>query len=127
MLSTRPETLRGDVLRALGSFHDPRANQALFQSLHSPGANDRVNAILGLRNLESRETIPALIAMLSDPEAPVRQVAHFALQGLTGQEFKLSPRASPAESARAADQWHAWWREYGASFAPVRRAPCQDW
>jgi hypothetical protein len=127
MLSTSPETLRGEVLLALGSFDDPRATQALFESLHSPGANDRINAILGLRNLESRETIPALIAMLSDPEAPVRQVAHFALQGLTGQEFKLSPRASRAESAQAAEQWHAWWREHGASFAPIRRAPCQDW
>lgn len=127
MLSTGPETLHGDVLRALGLFNDPGANQVLFQSLHSPGANDRVNAILGLRNLESKEAIPALIAMLSDPEAQVRQVAHFALQGLTGQEFELSPRASRAESARTAAQWHAWWRERGASFVPVRRAPCRDW
>jgi hypothetical protein len=127
MLSTSPETLRGDVLRALGAFNDPRANQVLFDGLHSQGANDRVNAILGLRNLESKEAIPALIAMLSDPEAQVRQVAHFALQGLTGQEFKLSPRASRAESARVAEQWHSWWRERGAGFVPVRRAPCQDW
>jgi hypothetical protein len=127
MLSTSPETLRGDVLRALGAFNDPRANQVLFDGLHSQGANDRVNAIVGLRNLESKEAIPALIAMLSDPEAQVRQVAHFALQGLTGQEFKLSPRASRAESARVVEQWHAWWREHGAGFVPVRRAPCQDW
>jgi hypothetical protein len=127
MLSTGPEARRGDLLRALGFFNDPRANQVLFQSLHSPGTNDRVNAILGLRNLESRDAIPALIAMLSDPEAQVRQVAHFALQGLTGQEFKLSPRASRAESARTAERWHTWWREHGASFVPVRRAPCQDW
>ena len=127
MLSTGPETLRGDVLRVLGFFNDPRANQVLFKHLHSPGANDRVNAILGLRNLESKGAIPALIAMLNDPEAQVRQVAHFALQGLTGQDFKLSPRGSRAESARAAEQWHTWWREHGASFTPVRRAPCQDW
>jgi len=127
MLPSSPETLRGDVLRALGFFNDPRANQVLFQKLHSQVANDRVNAILGLRNLESKDVIPALIAMLSDPEAQVRQVAHFALQGLTGQEFRLSPRASRAKSARAAEQWHAWWREHGASFVPARRAPCQDW
>jgi HEAT repeat protein len=127
MLSTAPETLRGEVLRALGFFNDPRANQVLFQKLHSQVANERVNAVLGLRNLESTDVIPALIAMLSDPEAQVRQVAHFALQGLTGQKFKLSPRASQAESARLAQQWHAWWRAHGASFVPARRAPCQDW
>jgi HEAT repeat protein len=127
MLSTGPETLRGEVLRALGLFHDPRANQVLFQKLHSQVANDRVNAILGLRNLESKDAIPALIAMLSDPGAQVRQVAHFALQGLTGQKFKLSSGASRAESARIAEQWRAWWREHGASFVPARPAPCQDW
>ena len=127
MLSTGPETLRGEVLRALGLFNDPRANQVLFQKLHSQVANDRVNAILGLRNLESKDAVPALIAMLSDPEAQARQVAHFALQGLTGQKFKLSPRASRAESARIAQQWRAWWREHGATFVPARRAPCQDW
>jgi len=127
MLSTGPETLRGEVLRALGLFHDPRANQVLFQKLHSQVANDRVNAILGLRNLESKDAIPALIAMLSDPGAQVRQVAHFALQGLTGQKFKLSSGASRAESARIAEQWRAWWREHGASFVPARPAPSQDW
>ena len=127
VLATAPATLRGDVLRALGFFQDTRASEILFTKLHSPAANERVNAILGLRNLGSKDVIPALLAMLSDPEAEVRQVANFALQGLTGQKFKLSSRARPAESARAAEWWHAWWREHGARFVPVRRAPCQDW
>ena len=127
MVSTASEELRGDVLRTLGFFHDPRANQILFERLHSAKLNDRVNSILGLKNLESRDAVPALLAMLDDPAVQVRQVANFALQSLTGRRFKLSSTASRTESARVAKQWHAWWREHGASFAPVRQPACQDW
>jgi len=127
LASTAPNELRGDVLRALGSFNDLRANQILFERLHSSATNDRVNAILGLKNLESKNAIPALLAMLNDPDAQVRQVAHFALQSLTGQKFKLSRSASRSESARMAARWHAWWREHGATFVIVRQPPCQDW
>jgi len=127
MLPAASETLRGEVLRTLGLFDDSRANQVLFEKLYSPVTTDRVNAILGLRNLGSRDVIPALIAMLSDPDAQVRQVGHFALQGLTGQKISLPQRASPAESRRVAEQWHAWWRKQGPSFVPAGRAPCQEW
>jgi len=127
MLPTASETLRGEILRTLGLFHDPRANQALFETLRSPASNDRVNSILGLRNLGSKEVIPALIATLSDPEAQVRQVGNFALQGLTGQKIRLPQNASPGASQRVAGQWHAWWREHGANFAPVPQQPCRDW
>jgi HEAT repeat protein len=119
--------LRGDVLRALGSFDDPRANEVLFEKLRSSDPSDRVNAILGLKNLETKDAIPALLAMLKDPEARVRQVAHFALRSLTGQKIALPPDASRADSARAAEQWHAWWRDHGASFVPSPHPPCRDW
>jgi HEAT repeat protein len=119
--------LRGDVLQTLGFFDDPRGSQVLFEKLRAPKAFDRVNAILGLRNRESKDVVPALLAMLNDPDAPVRQVAHFALQRLTGQRFALSARASRAESARVAARWRSWWREKGASFVPVSPPPCRDW
>ena len=119
--------LRGDVLRALGFFDDPRANEMLFDQLRSSQTSDRVNAILGLKNLESKDTIPALLAMLQDPESQVRQVAHFALQSLTGRKIVLPPDASRADSARAAEEWHAWWRNQGAGFVPRPHPPCRDW
>jgi len=125
--ATPDPELRGDVLRALGFFNDPRANQMLFEKLRSPQPSDRVNAILGLKNLESKDVIPAVLAMIKDPEAQVRQVAHFALQSLTGQKIKLPPDASRADSARAAEEWHAWWRNQGASFVPQPHPPCRDW
>jgi hypothetical protein len=127
MVSTAPDELRGDVLRALGFFHDTRANQVLFEKLHSATAADRVNAILGLRNLESRDAIPALLAMLQDPESQVRQVANFALESLTGRRLTLSAGASRGDSARTAEQWHTWWRENGANFSLQPQPPCHDW
>lgn len=119
--------LRGDALRALGSFHDARANNVLFENLHSSNSTDRVNAVLGLKNLNSRDSIPALLALLRDPDPEVRQVVNFTLTGLTGQTIKLSPSAGPTESERVAAQWHRWWQDHAASFVPARQIPCHDW
>lgn len=127
ILDSAPETLRGEIVRMLGFFRSPRANQVLFERLHSPVIIDRVNAILGLRNLEIKDAIPAIIAMLNDPEAQVRQVAHFALRSLTGQPFTLSSTATPSESKRAEEQWRAWWGKNGATFTIRRQPPCRDW
>jgi HEAT repeat protein len=127
LVSTASEDLRGASLRALGFFHDPRANQALFEKLHSTSAADRVNAILGLKNLESPTAMPALMAMLNDPEPKVRQVANFALESLTGRKLNLSPNASGTEAARIGQRWHTWWRENAGHFVPARQPACHDW
>ena len=58
-----------------------------------------MNAILGLKTLGGKEVIPALLAALDDPELQVRQVANFALEGLTGH--KVSDEL-PASAGRAA-------------------------
>lgn len=130
-LPAAPESLRGDILRALGFFKSPRANQVLFEQLHSPRANDRVNAILGLRNLESKNAVPALIAMLDDPDDQVRQVANFALESLTGEKIVETPQrglaTSKEQSQQHAKQWHDWWLKNEATFKPVRAPACHDW
>lgn len=127
MLPDAPESLRGDLIRALGFFRDPRANQALFESLHSPASGDRVNAILGLRNLETKDVIPALIAMLKDSDPQVRQVAHFALRTLTGQPFQLSSTATGEESTLVSGKWNKWWQKQGPEYKPLTRPACRDW
>ena len=127
MLARNPEPVRGDVLRALGFFPDTRAYQTLFDNLHSARVTDRMNAILGLKNSGTKEAIPALLAMLSDPEPPVRQVANFALGGVTGHKIALPGKASPEESARVAGLWHVWWREHSGSFSPPPPAACHEW
>jgi hypothetical protein len=127
MLPGAPDSLRGEIIRALGFFRDARANKELFERLHSPATNDRVNAVLGLRNLEDKSTIPALIAMLNDPEGQVRQVAHFALRNLTGQKIELSSTATAQESLRVGSAWRAWWQKHGAEYKLLRQPACRDW
>ncbi len=127
VLAQSADPARGDILRALGFFRDARANQALYENLHSAQVTDRMNSILGLKTLGSREVMPALIAALNDPEAQVRQVANFALEGLTGRKVAASPNPSPQESARIASDWHAWWVEHAGSFSPPPPAACHDW
>jgi len=127
MLAKSVEPLRGDILRALGFFHDPRAYEPIYDNLHSAAVTDRMNSILGLKNLGGKEVIPALLAALNDPEVQVRQVANFSLEGLTGYKVAVSASPSRQESVRVANQWHAWWREHAGSFSPPRPAPCHDW
>jgi hypothetical protein len=127
MLSSVPVSLRDDVLRALGFFHDPRASQVLFDHLHSSNASERVNAILGLRNLETKDAVPALLAMLDDPDEQVRQVANFALQSLTGEKFKTPATTTGKEAGALAKQWHDWWLKHEGRFQPVRQPACHDW
>jgi HEAT repeat protein len=127
MLGRSAEPMRGDILRALGFFHDARAYQLLFDNLHSAQVTDRMNAILGLKTLGTREVIPALLAALNDPEVQVRQVANFALEGLTGHKVAVSANPSREESGRVAGDWHAWWREHAGSFSPPKPPACHDW
>jgi len=127
MFAKSAEPMRGDILRALGFFHDARAAQLLFDNLHSAQVTDRMNSILGLKNLGGKEVIPALLAALNDPEVQVRQVANFALEGLTGRRVAASANPSRQESERIANDWHAWWREHAGSFSPPRPAACHDW
>jgi HEAT repeat protein len=127
ILAGSAEPMHGNILRALGFFHDARTYQLLFDNLHSAQVTDRMNAILGLKNVGTKEVIPALLAALNDPEAQVRQVANFALEELTGHKVAVSANPSREESERVATNWHAWWREHAGSFSPPRPAPCHDW
>ncbi len=127
LLNSASDELRGDILRALGFFRNPKANEVLFKYLHSTHSTDRVNAILGLRNLEMKEAVPALIAMLEDREPEVRQVADFALSSLAGQKVRASEAATPEESAKVSARWHAWWVENEATFQPHHAPACRDW
>ncbi|MGO8790848.1 MAG: HEAT repeat domain-containing protein [Terriglobia bacterium] len=127
VLAKSAEPLRGDILRALGFFHDAETYQLLFDNLHSTQVTDRMNAILGLKNLGTKEVIPALLAALNDPEAQVREVANFALVGLTGHKVAVSPNPSRDESERAGNDWHSWWLEHAGSFSPPPPSACHDW
>jgi HEAT repeat protein len=126
-LAKSADPMRGDILRALGFFRDARANQALFDNLHSAQVTDRMNAVLGLKNLGTKEVVPALLAALNDRDPQVRQVASFALEGVTGYRVAVSTSPSAEEWQRVVGRWHAWWQEHAGSFNPPRPAACHDW
>ena len=126
ILAKSSDPLRGDVLRTLGFFHDPRASQALFENLHSAQVTDRMNAILGLKTMGGKEVIPPILSALNDPEPQVQQVANFALEGLTGHKVVTAAPAS-ATSPSLSRAWHAWWQSNAVTFNPPSPAPCHDW
>lgn len=126
VLGKSSDPMRGDVLRSLGFFHDPRVSQALFDNLHSAQVTDRMNAILGLKTMGGKEVIPAILTALNDPEPQVQQVANFALEGLTGHKVAAAASQSPG-SPRLGRAWHAWWQANAAIFSPSKPVPCHDW
>jgi len=60
---------------------------------------------------DDKNHVPDLIVLLEDAEPPVVRAAQAALKGLTGQDFGPAKDASPAERARAVNDWKAWWRK----------------
>ena len=86
-----------------------------------------MNAILGLKTLGDKEVIPALIASLDDPELQVRQVANFALEGLSGHKVSEELPVTALDAQRLAEGWHAWWLRSPATYSPPKPAPCHDW
>jgi hypothetical protein len=68
-------------------------------------------AALACAMKESKERVPDLIRLLSDPEAVVERAAHAALKELTGQDFGPPAGADRTERARAVASWNVWWRK----------------
>ena len=58
VLPDATDRVRAGLLQGLGSFVDGRAAEVLFERLHGENPVDRVGALLGLRNMGRKETIP---------------------------------------------------------------------
>lgn len=127
VLPDATDRVRAELLQGLGSFVDGRAAEVLFERLHGENPVDRVGALLGLRNMGRKETIPSMIAMLYDPSFRVRQVANFSLAELTGKKISLPARATPEDSQKAAQQWRAWWQENNAQFTARPPGECRSY
>ncbi len=119
--------VRAVVIQGLGAFQEPRAFQALFKYLHAEEAENRVGALLGLRDMRRKESIPSMIAMLHDPDARVRQVANFALTELTGRKVTYPAPTTADAARRAADEWKVWWQENHRSFSPPPSPDCRSY
>ena len=100
-------------IRSLGG-HCATPLACYIQSPDSQQEPDRrVAAARLLADIAPPESIPQLIALLSDASGDVRFYAARALERLTAQNFGREPQAWQAESWGAcqttAAQWKAWW------------------
>jgi hypothetical protein len=66
-------------------------------------------AALGTK--EAKGALPALFALVEDPEPLVMRAAHVALQRLSGQDFGPAAEADRAEQLLAGAAWRGWWRK----------------
>jgi hypothetical protein len=96
-----------------------------IQSPQSQREHDRrVAAARLLADVAQVESIPELIALLSDEDGEVRYYAASALQRLTGQDFGRQPKDwqdNPWTDCQAtASQWQAWWKTAKGRYPGVK-------
>lgn len=79
--------------------------------LKSPLASHRAASARALGESGSVDAVAELIALLDDPETPVRFEAGRALVAITTFDLGFDAYASPQERALFIDRWRRWWRD----------------
>ncbi len=87
--------------------------------LRHPSATRRVEAVSATMAARDTTQVPALILLLEDDDDAVRLSAGAALRELTGHDTGYRAFAPPAERARQAAEWRAWWASRGGAPAPA--------
>jgi hypothetical protein len=107
--------LEGATQRAAREFLADRLTRMTAATLRSrlddPRPELRRAAALAWAMKDDRAAIPALIALLEDPEDLVVRAVRAGLKSLTEQDFGPARDATPAERARAIADWKAWWEK----------------
>jgi hypothetical protein len=105
--------LEGATLRSAREFLADRLTRMTAVTLRSrlddPRPELRRAAALAWAMKDDRDAIPALIALLDDPEDLVVRAVRAGLKSLTEQDFGPARGATPAERAKALADWKAWW------------------
>jgi HEAT repeat protein len=86
------------------------AKRTLRAGLKDPEALVRRTCAFGLGHLKDRESVPDLIAALSDQDTGVREKADLALQWISGQKTGFEPDGLPLARDAAIEKWKQWWR-----------------
>jgi hypothetical protein len=113
----------GAAIPQLGGAARTRARDALAERLGGMTADTlraklqddlpevRRAAAIACYMKDDKNHVPDLIVLLDDAEPSVARAAHAALKGLTGQDLGPAKDPSPAERARAINDWKAWWKK----------------
>lgn len=84
------DAIRENVMRALGSIHDPRSIKLLIKALDDPCADVRNAIAFSLKLMKATEAVPFLITHITDQNAMMRERIAMALGELG------DPQAIPA-------------------------------
>jgi hypothetical protein len=87
------------ALKGLRIARDKSCAGAVIRSLKDDHAGVRENAARVFETVRVKESVPPLIALLQDPEEPVRVAASSALRSTTKQAF----------SNKEPERWKLWW------------------
>jgi hypothetical protein len=94
---------------ALSSRLSRMTANTLKELLRDPNREIRRAAAIACAIKEDKTRVPDLIDGLSDTDPVVSRAAHASLKSLTGKDFGPEPDAPPADVAKAAAAWKAWW------------------
>ncbi|RKY29114.1 MAG: hypothetical protein DRP79_01355 [Planctomycetota bacterium] len=76
-------------------------------------ARNRVEAAIGLKEIDAWRGVPCLIKALSEDSEGLRYYAARALRSITKQSFGFVSNAPPDERNSAIEKWRSWWAGAG--------------
>lgn len=101
--------LRTSAAQRLAIFRHPAAAPALADCLRGEESREaRVAAATALATCGTRDSVPALLDALTDPDPLVAQAAAMALENLTGHAEPGTGFDGQQSRARLATAWRAW-------------------
>lgn len=108
--------LRRKARTALAEREARMRLETIGRDLHDENAEIRLAAAAACalketKGKETRQFIPQLIELLSDPEVIVSRGARTALRDLSGEDFGPATGANEAERKKAVELWQAWWKK----------------
>lgn len=112
-LETGKPDARISAAQRLGLFRDPAAAPALARCLADGSRELRVAAAVALAACGTRDSLPALLEALEDPEPLVAQASAMALENLTGHALSFNAFVTTRERAPQAQAWREWFRRMG--------------
>ena len=107
------EALRISAAQRLAIFRAQEAAPALADSAGEGAREGRLAAVLALGACGTRESVPALLALLTDADPLLAQATAVALENLTGHSERFNPFQGIVEQKRGASAWRDWFRKAG--------------
>lgn len=97
----------------LAIFRDPAGAPELAQCLEKGGRELRVAAAMALATCGTRESVPALLGALADPDPLVAQAANIALENITGRAWRFDAFVDAPEREAQVKGWRDWFAATG--------------